>query len=358
MNNSHAVLLVEDNPDDEKRVRHQLPVFSAFLLLASLGVLSGCAEKPDQVVAPFAPRVERFPHNPIIRSEMLAGNDGENINGPSLIRVPPWVEGALGKYYLYFSSHAGKYIRMAYADDLAGPWTVYAPGTLRLDTICNDITEPFCGYRHVASPDVHVDPESRQIRMYFHSPAYISGPRASRDSYKQVTLVATSSDGLTFEAASEPLGNPYFRVFQWAGYHYALSKPGVFYRSVDGLSGFEEGPTLFSANMRHSAVTVQDGRLLVLYTVIGENPERILFSEIELGPDWTKWSATEPTVVIEPEFDWEGAKLPHEPSVGGVAKRPVRQLRDPALFEMEGHTYLLYSVAGESGIAIAEVRWR
>jgi hypothetical protein len=36
----------------------------------------------------------------------------------------------------------------------------------------------------------------------------------------------------------------------------------------------------------------------------------------------------------------------------------VRQLRDPALFEEEGRTYLLYSVAGESGIAIAEIHWR
>jgi hypothetical protein len=32
------------------------------------------------------------------------------------------------------------------------------------------------------------------------------------------------------------------------------------------------------------------------------------------------------------------------------------QLRDPAIFEDDdGRTYLLYSVAGESGIAIAEL---
>ena len=28
--------------------------------------------------------------NPIIRPEMLPGSDGDNINGPSLIRVPDW----------------------------------------------------------------------------------------------------------------------------------------------------------------------------------------------------------------------------------------------------------------------------
>jgi hypothetical protein len=31
------------------------------------------------------------------------------------------------------------------------------------------------------------------------------------------------------------------------------------------------------------------------------------------------------------------------------------QLRDPAIFRESGRTYLLYSVAGERGIAIAEM---
>ena len=39
----------------------------------------------------------------------------------------------------------------------------------------------------------------------------------------------------------------------------------------------------------------------------------------------------------------------------GESPLPVRQLRDPAVFEDEGHLYLLYSVAGEQGIAIAEL---
>jgi hypothetical protein len=324
-------------------------------------VLSGAALlDPEGGAGQVAPRVERLPANPIIRPEMLPGSDGENINGPSLIRVPSWVDGALGQYYLYFAHHAGTYIRLAYADDLAGPWEIYRPGTLRLeDTVCNDVSEPsWAGYRHVASPDVHVDPASRTIRMYFHCPAYISGPRDLSDSYRQVTFVATSSDGLSFRAGTEPLGNSYFRVFVWDGLHYALGMPGVFYRSQDGLGGFEEGPTLFTADMRHSAVTVREGRLRVLHTVVGDNPERILLSEIGLGPDWMNWSATDPLVVLEPELDWEGADLERVPSVRGSAMEPVRQLRDPALFEDGQRSYLLYSVAGESGIAIAEVQWR
>jgi hypothetical protein len=77
-------------------------------------------------------RIERLPGNPIIGPAMLPANDGENICGPSLIRVPPWLPNPLGSYYLYFAHHGGTYIRLAYADDLTGPWTVYAPGTLRL----------------------------------------------------------------------------------------------------------------------------------------------------------------------------------------------------------------------------------
>jgi hypothetical protein len=34
---------------------------------------------------------------------------------------------------------------------------------------------------------------------------------------------------------------------------------------------------------------------------------------------------------------------------------PVRQLRDPAIYREDGRAYLLYSVAGEYGTAIAEV---
>jgi hypothetical protein len=97
--------------------------------------------------------------------------------------------------------------------------------------------------------------------------------------------------------------------------------------------------------------------LLVFYSMVGDNPERILLSEIELGRDWMAWSETKPVDVLEPEFDWEGANLPLEPSVRGFAAGPVRQLRDPAIFVEDGHTYLLYSVAGESGIAIARIDW-
>jgi hypothetical protein len=74
-----------------------------------------------------------------------------------------------------------------------------------------------------------------------------------------------------------------------------------------------------------------------------------------LTPDWQNWEASEPIVVLEPELPYEGGDLPRVPSVRGLATEPVCQLRDPAIFREPGCTYLLYAVAGERGIAIAEL---
>ena len=266
----------------------------------------------------------------------MDGRMGTNINGPSLIRTPAWMTGALGKYYLYFADHNGSYIRLAYADDLAGPWSTHEPGTLQL-------SESF-GIYHVASPDVHVDDERREIRMYYHTPVPEGGQR---------TRVAVSADGISFKAQPEILGRPYFRVFQWGEYHYGLGMPGIMHRSRDGLTDFEQGPTLFPSTMRHSALRLRGSVLEVYYSFAGAAPESILMSEIDLISDWKTWNASEPVMVIEPETDYEGVALPIEPSRRGAIDEPVRQLRDPCIYEEDGTTYLLYSVAGESGLALA-----
>lgn len=93
--------------------------------------------------------VQRLPQNPIL-TPASSPTIGENINGPSLIKVPAWIDKPLGRYYLYFSHHAGKFIRLAYADALSGPWKIHEPGTLRIEEAsrCRD---------HIASPDMHID---------------------------------------------------------------------------------------------------------------------------------------------------------------------------------------------------------
>tara|TARA_A100001037_G_scaffold299011_1_gene323764 strand:- start:6533 stop:7411 length:879 start_codon:yes stop_codon:yes gene_type:complete len=287
-------------------------------------------------------RVARFAANPIIRPNM-DGRMGSNINGPSLIRVPEWITEPLGRYYLYFAHHDGHYIRLAYADGLEGPWTMHESGALPLSE------SRFTG--HIASPDVHVDNTERRIRMYFHGSDQPSGVPGS----PQRTRVAISNDGLSFSASAELLGRSYFRAFAWEGWVYALAMPGVVYRSQDGFTDFVQGPTLFSANMRHSALKLEGATLSVFYSNIGDAPESILVAQIELESNWLDWQTSEPLTVLKPEMPFEGADLQPAPSKRGMAHDRVCQLRDPAIFCEEGRSYLLYSVAGEHGIAIAEI---
>jgi hypothetical protein len=167
--------------------------------------------------------------------------------------------------------------------------------------------------------------------------------------------VALSDDGLHFSCRDEILGKPYFRVFEWRGTTYALGMPGTFYRSGDGLTDFEEGPHFWTRDMRHAAVMVEDDVLTVFFSNAYECPEHILMSTVKLTPDWTAWEPTAPVSVMKPETDYEGVNLPLVDSERGWAPECVRQLRDPAVYREDGRLYLLYSVAGENGIAIAEL---
>jgi hypothetical protein len=317
-------------------------------------------------------RAQRLLDRPIITPEQ-APSIGVNIQGPSAIRVPQWVPGRLGEYYLYFADHKGRYIRLAYADHVTGPWAVHAPGGLHLERSCflteppsvspeqlaehearlkqsgtrishdllSEITTP-----HIASPDVHVDPTARRIVMYFHG---LDGVAV------QMTRAAVSENGIDFVARPEVLGRSYMRVFRHGGMTYGLAMPGQFYRSMDGLSDFVPGPTLFNPNMRHAAVMKRGDELLVFWTQVGEAPERILLSRIDLSGDWLNWKESPPVEILRPEQPWEGAGAPLVPSIRSTAYGQVNQLRDPAILEDDGRVYLFYAVAGESGIAVAEL---
>ena len=285
--------------------------------------------------------VRRLDTNPIITPDMDE-RMGQNINGPSLIRVPDWVPDPLGRYYLYFGHHRGTYIRLAYADELEGPWRIHTPGVL-------DLEESLFG-RHIASPDVHVLDGSREIRMYFHG-----GGLPQPSPWGQCTRLATSADGIHFTALEELLGSSYWRVFWWDGFWYTLEMPGVFRRSRTGISEWEEGPTLFTPDLRHPALRVNGERLDVYYSNAGDCPERILQATIDLALDWMDWTASESITLLDPEVDYEGVNCPLEPSRRGAINEPVHQLRDPGIYEEDGRIYLLYAVAGEHGIAIAEL---
>jgi hypothetical protein len=274
----------------------------------------------------------------------LEGTRGDNVNGPSLVRLPECIPSPLGRYYLYFAHHHGQEIRLAYADRLEGPWTVRPEGVLHLaDTAAHD---------HIASPDVHVDEARCELSLYFH------GVAAADDRSHQLTYLARSADGLSFAAGREPLAPFYLRVFEHRGVAYGLAKRGneggILLRSPDGASPFEPGPEVLPG-MRHAAVLPRGDEAWIFFSRIGDAPERLLFSRLGLAGDWRTWRPGSPVAVLAPERPWEGVSEPLVASVPGAARGRRRELRDPAVFVEEGRVYLLYAVAGESGIALAEL---
>lgn len=301
---------------------------------------------------------------------MVDGEHHQNVNGPCLIRVPSWVKDPLGVYYLYFADHKGSSIKLAYADRLAGPWFSHPPGVLQLaDTPFlqqpPDVPEGIdharlgvprasgvpsvlddCTIPHIASPDVIADEASRSIRLYYHG----------LDAFaRQVTRVALSPDGIHFESRAEVLSPSYLRMFAYAGSWYGIAMPGGLFRSASGIDDFEQGPTLFDSDMRHAGVWLRGDTLWVFWTRVGDAPERILLSTIDLREDWTRWRESDPIEVHRPTRIWEGAREPVEPSVRSSVNRAVNQLRDPFVFLDENDRYLLYAVAGESGLGVARL---
>ena len=317
----------------------------------------------------------RVPQNPLITVRSSASLGG-NVNGATVIRVPDWVERPLGRYYMYFANHMGDFIRLAYAADPAGPWKIHEPGVLHVrDTAFYrpqpdpvETLEDF--YTHVASPEIYVDQERRQIVLWVHG-WYTNGERwpadpkaaaawAAAKSYGQFTQAGSSSDGLRFKVTPAITRTSYLRVFQRSGYFYGVSRLGRLSRSRDPFATFELGPGLFrdgpyAGKVRHVALVASGDRLGVFFTAIGDAPERVMYTTVDLSGDWNGWRASPPTDVLAPELPFECADLPNAPSLGGDVEVPVRQIRDPFVLNDDGRQFLYYSYCGEQGIAAAEI---
>jgi len=297
-------------------------------------------------------RVRRVGDGPLICAGMLPAAEGENINGPSLIRAPSWITSPPGRYLLYFAHHRGGYIRLALADRVEGPWRIHPGGTLTLAQVVGV-------HDHIASPDVLVDDQRRELRMYFHAP--VPGRPGQR------SFLARSTDGLHWTTSPVDLGPFYFRVFRHAGNWFAFSKGGDLWCSNDGIGRFSLIGNPFGADpchrpgfnhpgdIRHLAIDMGDGEIQVYFTRIGDAPERILRCRIVLGPDPSAWIAQPIEEVLRPELPWEGADLPITVSLAGASAGREHAVRDPAILRDDGRCWLMYSIAGESGLALAEI---
>ena len=343
---------------------------------------------------------------PIIDQAMFAAvgveDEGENINGPSMIRIPDWIPPSerahpSAVYYLYFAHHVGDYIRMAWATDVEGPWTFYQTGAAvpigdrgvldngnqDLDLGLGVVIEE----NHLASPDVLIDNENQQIIMYFHSGSstFFNGNEIN----SQNTWVSTSDYGLEFLDNIRPvrLGSSYFRVFSHGGDIFALDNSGFPRRALDPnnpwqpTANYYSGstiPSLWDRNanqtlqdpiealgisrselrVRHTGVRVVGDEAQVFYTQRGDLVEEVLFSTIDLTADYDDWELSYPgEPILEPIPGWEGGQFAPMPSETGSAPEDVNQLRDPDVFEdTDGMLYLIYAGRGEDALGIALLR--
>ena len=343
---------------------------SVIVLLIIL--LLGC----DKPITKMKIEVQRFEDGLII-PPLLTEEIGTNVQGPSLIKAPHWIKDPLGKYYLYFADHKGDRIKLAYSNNLQGPWKIKSGGTLLLEnsfflTEMPSIPEDFdvealepreahpdllqyipkkiddLTIPHIASPDVHIDHQNRRLIMYFHG----------LDEFGlQKTRVATSNNGLDFKVRKKIVGWPYFRKFTYKEKDYAISMPGVIYKNTGDIEDYTAVNQILEEKVRHSAVLVYKDQLLIFFTRKGDKPERILLSQVNLKKPSIMWKASKPIEALRPEKDWEGGNLPLYESSASAINTPVNQLRDPAIFIEGDEVYLLYAVRGENGIAIAKVNF-
>ena len=268
----------------------------------------------------------------------------KNINGASLIKTPKWLKNPLGNYYLYFASHTGKYIRLAYSDNLRGPYKIYKEGTLKLNqTNCQS---------HIASPDVHIN--ENEILMYYHGDLENG----------QKSFLARSVDGLNFKTDNKVLGEFYFRVFKYKDKVYSVAKnkneDSVIYQSDSYDGKFKEIFNILP-NSRHTAVYVNDDNLFIFYTIVGDAPESIYYCKLKISENVEEWEVISNYKLTPPQYKFEGAGSQLIPSNFGSATlrygdMPLNELRDPCIFEDDG-LYMLYTFSGEAGIAMGKLNY-
>ena len=346
-------------------------VIALTLLVAIVSALSPSAQtQPASGV-----RVTRFATNPLITVRSSA-TLGANVNGPTVIRVPSWVQKPLGTYYMYFGNPRGVFIRLAYADSPAGPWKIHEPGVWHVRDSALYRPQPdsasFGGFNtHFASPEVFVDNANRRIVLWAHGwwtnnerwPAEPQAAQAwaNKNGYGQFTQGAVSSDGINFTAQPAITKESYIRVFQRNGALYGMSRLGVLLRAPDPLVSITVGPNAFrdspygSNRVRHVALVPRDDRLYVFFTAIGDAPERMYMATIDMTQPWEDWRVGTPIDVMQPETDYECVRQPIAPSQVGDVAGDVRQIRDPHVLEDQGRAYLFYAICGEQGVAGAEM---
>ena len=106
---------------------------------------------------------------------------------------------------------------------------------------------------------------------------------------------------------------------------------------------------------RHTCVLVIKKVIYVFFSSVTDNPEHIKVGELIINEKNNACSITNIKSIIEPELYYEHHNSEFIKSDYGGTNNFVRQLRDPYVFNDDKDIYILYTVCGEKGIAIAKI---
>jgi hypothetical protein len=67
---------------------------------------------------------------------------------------------------------------------------------------------------------------------------------------------------------------------------------------------------LYPPTMRHSALLKRGDVLYSFWSRVGDMPEHILLTTVDLRGDWSTWTASDPVSVFLPQEQWEGGDRP------------------------------------------------
>ncbi len=277
----------------------------------------------------------------------------KTINGPVCFKVPSWVKRPLGKYYLLFSDHEGKYLRLAYSNNIYSKWKISKLKILEIKKLSKIIHD------HIASPEIYIDNKNKKICLYFHA-------RSQKFGREQLTFVAVSKNSIDFKIKNiNPIAPFYFRIFKYKNYYYGLTKGGDLFKSKNKFIKFKFIKNIFNkyedkyhnkkGSVRHLSLLQRSEYVEIFYSKIGDSPERIYRGIMNLLIDETKWVIKFKEEILKPTKIYEGAKIFPEISKSGASKKNENAVRDPYIFCDKKDTYLFYSVKGEKGIAFAKI---
>ncbi len=291
----------------------------------------------------------------IFDPKIIPKNQRKSICNPCLIKTPTWFKNKLGKYYLYFADHKGKFIKLLYSDHLDKGWKFFNKKILQINT-----KTKYDAFNHIASPEVYINNNEKKIYMFTHS--------HSRSKIGQWTYLSLSKDGLSYISKfDQPLAPFYFRLFKYKKYYYGIVKGGDLWRSknIDTkytqcqnlLSKKKSASTLHNKNrsIRHLGILREKENLYCVFSRIGDCPERIFYTKFHLSKNYSDWKFQKIKEILRPTFPYEGSNLKLKKSKPGDAPKAENALRDPYLFKNKNKTYLIYCVKGEKNFALSEI---